>query len=79
MDMIASSARELGLSSMRLPSGAGHDSQDMARIAPMGMIFVPSKNGISHSPEEYTSPKDMANGASVMLNTILKMDHFSWQ
>jgi N-carbamoyl-L-amino-acid hydrolase len=73
-DMIAGSARELGLSSMYLPSGAGHDSQDMARIAPVGMIFVPSKNGVSHSPEEYTAPKDMANGADVLLRAILKID-----
>ncbi len=73
-DMIAGSARELGLSSMYLPSGAGHDTQDMARIAPVGMIFVPSKNGISHSPEEYTAPKDMANGVDVLCRTILKID-----
>ena len=73
-EMIAASAGEFGLSLMYLPSGAGHDTQDMARIAPSGMIFVPSKNGISHSPEEYTSPKDMANGISVLLRTILKVD-----
>ena len=47
-----------------MPSGAGHDSQDMAHIAPTGMIFVPSVAGISHSPEEYTMPEDMANGVN---------------
>ncbi|MEQ8424945.1 MAG: Zn-dependent hydrolase [Cyclobacteriaceae bacterium] len=73
-DMIASSAKELGLTYKYMPSGAGHDTQDMARIAPTGMVFVPSKDGISHSPKEYTSPQDMANGASVLLQTILKLD-----
>ena len=58
----------------RMPSGAGHDAQDMALITPVGMIFVPSKGGISHSPSEYTSPEDMANGANVLLHTLLKLD-----
>lgn len=73
-EAIAASAKDLGLSSKFMPSGAGHDTQDMARLAPTGMIFVPSKDGISHSPKEYTSPQDMANGASVLLQTILKLD-----
>jgi N-carbamoyl-L-amino-acid hydrolase len=72
--MIAESARELGLSVKFMPSGAGHDAQDLARIAPTGMIFVPSAGGISHSPKEYTRPEDMANGANVLLQTILKID-----
>ncbi len=77
MDMravIAESARELGLSYKYMPSGAGHDAQDLARITKAGMIFVPSRDGISHSPDEYTSPEDMANGADVLLRTILKID-----
>lgn len=73
-DMIAASAKELGLTYKYMPSGAGHDTQDMARIAPTGMVFVPSKDGISHSPKEFTSEQDMANGASVLLQTILKLD-----
>ncbi len=73
-NLIASSAKDLGLTHKFMPSGAGHDTQDMARIAPTGMIFVPSKDGISHSPKEFTSPQDMANGASVLLQTILKLD-----
>lgn len=73
-DMIASSAKDLGYTYKHMPSGAGHDAQDMAKIAPMGMIFVPSKDGISHSPLEYTSPQDMANGASVLFRTILNID-----
>ena len=54
--------------------GAGHDAQDMALICPVGMIFVPSKGGISHSPEEFTSAEDMANGANVLLQSILALD-----
>lgn len=73
-DIIASSAEDLGLSYKRMPSGAGHDAQDMARITPTGMIFVPSVNGISHSPREFTEPGDMANGAQVLLNTVLALD-----
>ncbi|WP_067034742.1 Zn-dependent hydrolase [Allomuricauda sp. CP2A] len=71
---IEGSAKALGLTYNYMPSGAGHDAQDMARIAPTGMIFVPSKGGISHSPKEFTSAKDMANGANVLLNTILALD-----
>jgi N-carbamoyl-L-amino-acid hydrolase len=73
-DIIASAAAELGLSYRRMPSGAGHDAQDMALIGPIGMIFVPSVDGISHSPREYTSAEDMANGASVLLGTVLAID-----
>lgn len=72
--LIAESARELGLTYQLMPSGAGHDAQNMARIAPTGMIFVPSLGGISHSPKEFTKPEDMANGANVLLQTILKID-----
>lgn len=71
---IKASAEKLGLSSKKMPSGAGHDAQDMALIAPTGMIFVPSKGGISHSPKEFTSAVDMANGANVLLHTILALD-----
>ena len=73
-DEIATSAELLGFSTKRMPSGAGHDAQDMALIAPTGMIFVPSKGGISHSPKEFTSAEDMANGANVLLQTILALD-----
>jgi len=72
--LITLSADEAKLSTLSLPSGAGHDAQDMARIAPMGMIFVPSKGGISHTPEEYTSPQDMAHGATVLFHTLMKLD-----
>ncbi len=72
--IIAESAEELGLSYLQMPSGAGHDAQDMAKIAPTGMIFVPSIGGISHSPKEFTPVKDVANGANILLHTILKID-----
>ncbi len=72
--VIAETAERLGLSYQHMPSGAGHDAQDMARIAPTGMIFVPSVGGVSHSPNEYTRPEDMANGANVLLQTILALD-----
>ena len=72
--IIAASADDLGLSFKFMPSGAGHDAQDMAQIAPTGMIFVPSTKGISHSPKEFTSAQDMANGASVLLKTVLEVD-----
>jgi N-carbamoyl-L-amino-acid hydrolase len=71
---IEKSIQSLELSYKSMPSGAGHDAQDMALIAPTGMIFVPSKNGISHSPKEFTSAVDMANGANVLLQTILALD-----
>lgn len=71
---IESSAKALGLSYKYMPSGAGHDAQDISRFAPVGMIFVPSKGGISHSPKEFTSAEDMANGANVLLQTILALD-----
>jgi N-carbamoyl-L-amino-acid hydrolase len=61
-----------------MPSGAGHDAQDLAKIAPIGMIFVPSVGGISHAPDEFTSALDMANGASVLLHTVLAVDGGTW-
>jgi N-carbamoyl-L-amino-acid hydrolase len=73
--IISEAATSLGLSCKLMPSGAGHDAQDMTRIAPTGMIFVPSVGGISHSPKEYTSPQDVANGANVLLQTVLAIDH----
>jgi len=72
--IIAQSAEDLGLSFRLMPSGAGHDAQDMTHVAPTGMIFVPSVGGISHSPKEFTSSEDMANGAGVLLRTVLAID-----
>ena len=72
--LIVEAARDLHLSSKLMPSGAGHDAQDMARICPVGMIFIPSVAGISHSPREFSKPADIANGANVLLHTLLKLD-----
>ena len=71
---IAESAEELGLSVHFMPSGAGHDAQDMAKIAPTGMIFIPSVGGVSHSPKEFSRMPDVVNGANVLLKTIQKID-----
>jgi beta-ureidopropionase / N-carbamoyl-L-amino-acid hydrolase len=71
---IETAAAGLGLKTSRLPSGAGHDAQNVARIVPMGMIFVPSVDGISHSPRELTHWDDCANGANMLLQTVLQMD-----
>ena len=72
--VIVAAAGELGLSTRLMPSGAGHDAQDMARLGPVGMIFVPSVGGISHSPRELSRPADIANGADVLLNALLRLD-----
>jgi len=72
--IIQEAATGLGLTTKLMPSGAGHDAQDIARIAPIGMIFVPSVGGISHSPKEFTTVSDMTNGASVLTQAILKLD-----
>jgi len=72
--IITSAADELGLRHLNLPSGAGHDAQELARIAPMGMIFVPSVDGISHSPKERSRPEDIASGANVLLQAVLRLD-----
>jgi N-carbamoyl-L-amino-acid hydrolase len=74
MSWIDGAAAALGFSRQRMPSGAGHDAQEMSRIAPMAMIFVPSVGGISHSPKEFTKPGDVVNGADVLLNAVIAAD-----
>lgn len=74
VDAIESSARALGLSSRRMPSGAGHDAQMMALICPIGMIFAPSVGGVSHTPKEFTKPEDVANSVDVLLNAVVAAD-----
>jgi N-carbamoyl-L-amino-acid hydrolase len=73
-EVVESAANSLGLSHRRMPSGAGHDAQDIAHVAPMAMIFVPSDGGISHAPQEHTAVPDLANGADVLLRTLLAID-----
>jgi beta-ureidopropionase / N-carbamoyl-L-amino-acid hydrolase len=71
---IEKAATSLGLKTMRLASGAGHDAQAIATLGPMGMIFVPSIAGISHSPREASRFNEIAGGADVLLGTILSLD-----
>jgi len=71
---IERAAASLELGASRLPSGAGHDAQNMALLGPMGMIFVPSVGGVSHSPKELTDWDDCARGVDVLLRTVLEMD-----
>jgi beta-ureidopropionase / N-carbamoyl-L-amino-acid hydrolase len=73
-DTIEKAATAAGLSSTRLPSGAGHDGVFIARIAPVGMIFVPCTDGRSHAPEEWAEPADCANGARVLAETLILLD-----
>jgi allantoate deiminase len=61
----------------RLPSGAGHDAQVMAGITRAGMIFIRSKDGVSHSPHEYSSPADIAFGAQALYRSVLALDEDS--
>jgi N-carbamoyl-L-amino-acid hydrolase len=63
----------LGLRAMELPSGAGHDAQILAHVTRSGMVFVPSRDGISHDPAEYTSPEDCVNGANVLLRAAVDL------
>ncbi len=72
--LVAEAAENCGLTWEPLPSGAGHDAQAVAAIAPVAMLFVPSVAGISHSPEEYSTPEDCANGAQVLLELLLLAD-----
>jgi N-carbamoyl-L-amino-acid hydrolase len=72
--LIDESAKQLGLTTKVMPSGAGHDAQEIYNLCPVGMIFVPSRDGISHSPREFSTPEDIANGANVLLHTLLKLD-----
>jgi beta-ureidopropionase / N-carbamoyl-L-amino-acid hydrolase len=73
-DKMIQAAESLGISYIKMQSGAGHDTQEMAALGPIGMVFIPSKDGISHNPKEYSSPTQMATGANVMLHTVLLLD-----
>jgi N-carbamoyl-L-amino-acid hydrolase len=71
IDLVESTAQRLGHSTRRLPSGAGHDAQMLARVCPTSMIFVPSVDGLSHNIAEYTTPADIEAGANVLLHVVL--------
>jgi N-carbamoyl-L-amino-acid hydrolase len=73
VDRVEHHARALGLSTRRMPSGAGHDAQMMQRLCPTAMIFVPSVAGLSHNVREHTEPTDLIAGAQVLLNLVLEL------
>lgn len=73
-DKMMQAAQSLGISYIKMQSGAGHDVQEMGKLGPIGLVFIPSKDGISHNPKEYSSPEEMAYGANVMLQTVLLLD-----
>ncbi|CAN5118521.1 Zn-dependent hydrolase [soil metagenome] len=73
VSLIEQETQALGLSALRLPSGAGHDAQMLARVCPTGMIFVPSVNGLSHNVNEFTEPDDLAHGAQVLLQVLMRL------
>ena len=76
--LIERGADALGLDHRRMPSGAGHDAQSIAQFAPIGMIFVPSVAGISHSPSEDSRPEDIVAGANLLLQSVLLADSEDW-
>ena len=73
VDLVERTARAHGLPCERLPSGAGHDAQMLARVCPSGMIFVPSAGGVSHNPAEHTDDADLEAGANVLLHCLLEL------
>ena len=72
VDLVEATAQRLGHSTRRMPSGAGHDAQMLARVCPTSMVFVPSVNGLSHNIAEYTAPDDIEAGANVLLQVVLQ-------
>jgi N-carbamoyl-L-amino-acid hydrolase len=73
-EIIGDVAKGLGFSTRVMPSGAGHDAQAMAQLGPMGMIFIPSIGGISHSPKEFSTAEDIDRGARVLMGAVLQAD-----
>ncbi|MBW1697745.1 MAG: Zn-dependent hydrolase [Deltaproteobacteria bacterium] len=73
IDAIATAAEAEGMSYIRMPSGAGHDTQSFAPFVPCGMIFVPCKEGKSHCPQEWIEPHQAADGCQVLLRTVLEL------
>ena len=73
IDLVENIAQEHGHSVRRMPSGAGHDAQMLARVCPTSMIFVPSVNGISHNPAEFTSEQDITDGSNILLQAMLAL------
>nr|MBP7647589.1 M20/M25/M40 family metallo-hydrolase [Comamonas sp.] len=72
VDCVEQHAHALGLSTLRMPSGAGHDAQMLARVCPTAMVFVPSRQGLSHNVREHTDPAQLVHGANVLLQVLLQ-------
>ena len=73
VDLLEDLVDEDGRTHVRLPSGAGHDAQMMARLCPTGMLFVPSRDGISHNPAEHTDPEHLVAGTNLLLRAMLRL------
>jgi beta-ureidopropionase / N-carbamoyl-L-amino-acid hydrolase len=73
ISLVEETAADFGYSTRRLPAGAGHDAQMLARVCPAGMVFVPSVGGVSHNPGEFTRPEHVAAGADVLLHVIMRL------
>lgn len=73
-DAVGRSADDLGLSWIPMPSGAGHDAAHMAHLGPMGMVFVPSRDGRSHCPQEWTDLTQIARGVHTLAATLMRLD-----
>ena len=78
VDCIEALAEQKGLSTRRMPSGAGHDAQMIARVCPTGMIFVPSLDGISHNPAEHTDDEDLVAGTQLLADAMLALTEVTW-
>ena len=72
--ILATALDSLDLPYLALPSFAGHDTNQLAKIAPVAMLFVPSRGGRSHCPEEWTAPEDMVTGARALLASLCAVD-----
>ena len=71
--LVEEAAQVRGHSVRRMPSGAGHDAQMLARVCPTGMVFVPSRGGVSHNPAEHTDPADLAAGTQVLADVLVRL------
>jgi N-carbamoyl-L-amino-acid hydrolase len=75
IDIVEKVAMSKTPSVCRMPSGAGHDAQMLARVCPSAMIFVPSVEGISHNPAEFTDPEDLVMGTNILLQVLIELSN----
>ena len=73
IEAMVAAAAENGLAYEKMVSRAYHDSLFMARIAPVGMVFIPCRGGVSHRPDEYSAPHEIENGAKVLASTLARL------